>query len=234
MTFKLVFIGDKNSDYIKHIKFYFSNIQNVEIINNNLVEYLDKQNVCFVSTISSLGLMNNDADISYQAMFPNIQGLVKKKLLDSNTYVFRNNIKPEVINNNPYLPVGSACLVPLGNKSNSFLCGAPTVSYRQEVFNSSKNYYYFIKAILRLVNNYNFSFSSNKIEKIIIPEFTEKKEDIQQIFDGYFDALFNLGNDFTNIKTSTLYYYRAPLVSNSSSFIRKKKSTNITNNQISN
>jgi len=242
MTLKITFLGDKNSQYTKSLKSYFDKVKNVKISTKSIVSYSDTKNKCFVSNMSSMGMLNSDADISYQALFPNIQMLLKRKLIDVNMFLFKNKVKPEMINNTPYLPVGSSIMVPL-NSDNCFMIFSPTISYRNDVMNVDKYFYYFTRSIIRIVQNYNMSFNSNKVEELIFPQLTESAECAKHIFDAYFDVKFGLDNLQNTITTSTLFFNKAPLVNNYSFLPKNKKkiqkqnidqNTNQNNNQNNN
>lgn len=224
---EIIFIGNKESKFINYIRELFNKIKKIKIVDNeNIIKFSDDNNICFVSTLNNLGSFDSESDITYQAMFNNIIPKIKKKMIDVNMYLYKNRIQPEIINNTSYIPVGTSIIIPVNN-NNCFIAGSPTKSYQNNVLNLPINYYYFLKAVLKSVNNHNMAFSSNKIEKIVIPEITQNKEDIMNMFNAYFDIAMGLDVDRTPFSTSTVYYFKAPLTMNYSIYIPKKRKNNI-------
>lgn len=214
----IIFVINKDSPCKKYIKHYFKNVSDSKIYYGSILDFSSEENTCYVSELSALGNMDSTIDMYYTAEIPEINNLVKKRLFDICKFMINNKKLPEIIANNYYIPLGSSFIIPLSKGNNCFI-GAPIQSYRPNIINNSKNFYYFFKAILKLIKNFN-NFGG-KIEQIIIPEFMETNDDVKYMFNAYFDIFTNLDSDIPLFMNSTTYYFIAPLEKNYSILKRK-------------
>lgn len=223
---EIVFVGEEDSEFIKHTKNYFDKINKISFFTKNLIKMSNEKNVCYVTNLSGLGMMNSDSDMTLSVLFVELKMNIRKKLININTDVYKMRAPTEIINNNPYVPVGTAFIVPISSDNNSYAVCAPTQTYRNNVINTSKNFYYFFKAVLKLVRNYNLMFHSKKIDKIVVPNITQNEEDVKNMFSAYFDIVMGLDTDKTSFNTPTIYYFRAPTIMNYSQLNKKNKTNN--------
>jgi O-acetyl-ADP-ribose deacetylase (regulator of RNase III) len=93
-----------------------------------------------VSPANSKGDMDGGIDEVYSKMFPRIEKAVKKRI-------------KEATNGMSYLPIGSAILLGMNNKSCPFLIIAPTMTHPQSLLGREGNIYWTMIGILSLINN---------------------------------------------------------------------------------
>jgi hypothetical protein len=211
---KLLFI-DLDGLFTKWIKYYFKDIDGVECYTGSIETYIpdSDERVAYMSPLNNYGFMNTGIDITYYKMFRYINISVKNKIRDISKYMKMNNYKipPELSLSNPYLPVGSALLIPIEGTLH-YLAGAPTLSYNKIYIDTAKNVYYSFKGVFKVVNNFRNSFGLNKINTLIIPALCTGSSNISpqvsahNIFNAYFDCTI-LDSDIPIYVTPMTYIF---------------------------
>lgn len=214
MLSKILFVSLDN-DFTKWINYYFKNITWIEGKTMNIIDYNPKLNerVAYMSPMNDLGYMESGIDLDYNTkMFKLIQRDVMERLISLAYYFKDKPNKPFELNvKKPYLPIGSAIIVPIKNSEHFLIC-SPTYCPNKYYKNNSKNCYYSFKAVLKVIIDYCNAFG-DKIDTLIIPALCcgsckiKPKTSAFQVFSAFFDCLMGLDDDNSIYSTPMDYIY---------------------------
>lgn len=141
---KLVFFDISKEHVRAHQKILQNHIPNSQFILED-VRKIDAD--IYVSPANSYGYMDGGIDKVYSEMFPNIQKIVQDEIDKISTAKTRYG--------KPFLPVGSALIVPLPNKK--YMIVAPTMDFPRDIRKMPHYIYYAMVAILKVCQCYGFN-----------------------------------------------------------------------------
>lgn len=150
-------------------------------VNDRLQEYVPEgKRIFFVSPANSYGTLDGGIDYFYGMMFP---GLETKLIKFIDCIGHTNN------DNQSYLPIGSALLLPIDTKR--YFISAPTM-WRPQQVPETQNAYWAFRAVLKVLDSYSIGFH----DEIIVPGLCtgcgdltceESASQIKQAIDDHFN-----------------------------------------------
>lgn len=184
MDFEVIFV-DTNVNFFIEIQKRFLGIPNVSWLHKDIREVAVK-NAAYLLPCDSFCRMNEGYSwVIDNHVFPFISKAAQfhlKKIGTKTTF------------DNPYLPVGSSCILPIDPQNTNFVICSPSKFLPQDV-SSTRNAYHSFMAAVCLVMKFNRT-SDVKIHKLVCPGICcgsgkmSPYKSVKQIFEAYRDAAF--------------------------------------------
>ena len=131
-----------NTKWIDEMRALFNSNEDVAKISCIDIRKVPKKDTVFVSPANCLGFMDGGIDAVLSKMFPGVQRQVQNKI---------RSIGFRTCSGRPYLPIGSALIVPFPDIESAVVC-APTMYQPCDVSDTQNAYSSFLAALL-LCNN---------------------------------------------------------------------------------
>ncbi len=145
-----IYIIEKDFEKFKYLKPYFSDTENVELINKDIIKFLDenKHIHCVVSPANSFGIMDGGYDLALRNYYGmQLQDRVQKYIMDK----FYGE-----------QPVGTSFIIPTG-KDNQLLIHTPTMRTPDKIKDKT--------IIYQCMRSTLIEAKKNNITSIVIPMF---------------------------------------------------------------
>lgn len=150
---------DLNNDFVEAYKTTIGeDKQSIYFMTTDVQDLVRDYNITvLVSPANCFGFMDGGIDMVYMAMFPGIQNKVQDRM---KTFKITTPLGRHAI------PIGSAMLVPTGNKQCPLLACVPTMFLPEKII-GTKNVYWAMRGLLTLID----SCFENKKVVVAVPSF---------------------------------------------------------------